>query len=123
MSVSRLCVVNVVSEVDRVSRGRQRRHRTWCQKSRHSQSAPSIQGARGRFVSIYYDARPQTMRGVMSILRLDESVLRNTHLKVRNPLWDVNIQNEKKNPYIQRVMRQYQNEESRQQQQDKTKTI
>ena len=30
--------------------------------------------------------------------------MRNTHLKVRNKLWYVNVAREEKNPYIQQVM-------------------
>jgi len=58
----------------------------------------------GRFVSMFYDASPQIMRDVESILRLNEEVLRDTHLKARNKLWYVNIAREDKNPYIQRVL-------------------
>jgi hypothetical protein len=41
---------------------------------------------------------------VDTILKLDEQVLRNTHLKVRNKMWYVNIAREDKNPYIQQVL-------------------
>jgi ribosomal protein S6 len=40
----------------------------------------------GRFISIYYDANPATMRGVEQILKLDEEILRNTHLRARSVL-------------------------------------
>mmetsp|Transcript_10655 Transcript_10655/g.13485 ORF Transcript_10655/g.13485 Transcript_10655/m.13485 type:complete len:88 (-) Transcript_10655:293-556(-) len=56
------------------------------------------------FFSIYYDANPKIQKEVDSILKMDEQVLRNTHLKVRNKLWYVNIAKEDKNPYIQKVM-------------------
>lgn len=60
---------------------------------------------RGRFLSVYYDSSPQTMRDVTDAVNLQSDfVLRQTHLKVRNKIWDVNIVNEKKNPYIQRVL-------------------
>merc|ERR1712071_262333 len=59
---------------------------------------------RGRFVSIYYDSSPKTMQEVMGLLRMDDEVLRHTHLKVRNKMWDVNIDKVENNPYIQRVL-------------------
>ena len=58
---------------------------------------------KGRFFSIFYDSSPGTQKQVTSILKMDEQVLRNTHLKVRNKLWYVNIAREEKNPYIQQV--------------------
>ena len=59
---------------------------------------------KGRFVSVYYDASPAVLREVESVLRLNEEVLRGTHLKARNKLWYVNIAREDKNPYIQSVL-------------------
>lgn len=59
---------------------------------------------KGRFFSIYYDSNPIIQKEVDGILKMDEQVLRNTHLKARNKLWYVNIAREDKNPYIQRVM-------------------
>ena len=59
---------------------------------------------KGRFFSIYYDSNPNVQKEVDSILKMDELVLRNTHLKVRNKLWYVNIAKEEKNPYIQKVL-------------------
>lgn len=59
---------------------------------------------KGRFFSIYYDSNPLTQKEVDGILKMDEQVLRNTHLKARNKLWYVNIAREDKNPYIRRVM-------------------
>lgn len=59
---------------------------------------------RGRFVSLFYDASPNTMRQVENILNLNEEVLRNTHLKATNKFMDVNNLNEDRNPYIQEVL-------------------
>eukprot|EP01083_Nonionella_stella_P191887 709844_1 len=59
---------------------------------------------KGRFFSIYYDSNPMIQKEVDTILKLDEQVLRNTHLKVRNKMWYVNIAREDKNPYIQQVL-------------------
>lgn len=59
---------------------------------------------KGRFFSIYYDSNPVTQKEVDGILKMDEQVLRNTHLKARNKLWYVNIAREEKNPYIQKVI-------------------
>lgn len=59
---------------------------------------------KGRFISMYYDSNPKTMREVEGILRQsNDIVLRQTHLKVRNKMWYVNIVNENKNPYIKMV--------------------
>lgn len=69
---------------------------------------PDTQGNRyykkGRFISIYYDASPLTMRQVEASISLDEVVLRQTHLRTRSKLDYVNIKNEDKNPYIRKVM-------------------
>lgn len=59
---------------------------------------------KGRFVSIYYDASPAVMRQVEQSIRMNDEVLRNTHLKARNKMWYVNIAREDKNPYIQKVL-------------------
>ena len=59
---------------------------------------------KGRFFSMYYDSNPTVQKEVESILKMNELVLRNTHLKVRNKLWYVNIAKEEKNPYIQKVL-------------------
>ena len=71
---------------------------------------PDTQGNRyyrkGRFISIYYDASPQTMRQVESVISMNEVVLRQTHLKARSKLDYVNIENEDKNPYIRKVMQE-----------------
>ena len=44
------------------------------------------------------------MRQVENILNLNEEVLRNTHLKATNKFMDVNNLNEDRNPYIQEVL-------------------
>lgn len=71
---------------------------------------PDTQGNRyykkGRFLSIYYDASPLTMRQVESLINMDDAVLRQTHLKARSKLDYINIQNEDKNPYIRKVLQQ-----------------
>ena len=68
---------------------------------------PDRQGNRyyekGRFISIYYDSNPGTMRLVEQMLKMDEEVLRNTHLKARSILDFVNISREERNPFIQKV--------------------
>jgi len=73
-------------------------------KAKHMDQDGNRYFKKGRFVSIYYDSNPVIMREVEGILNLNEDVLRKTHLKVPNKLWYINIQNEKKNPYIQRVI-------------------
>jgi len=73
-------------------------------KAKHPDREGNRYYENGRFVSIYYDCNPRTMRDIESILSKNEEVLRQTHLKVRNKLWDVNIDKEDKNPYIQRVL-------------------
>ena len=60
---------------------------------------------KGRFISVYYDASPTVLKEVDTFLKLEEQVLRNTHLKARNKMWYVNIAREDKNPYIQKVLR------------------
>ena len=71
---------------------------------------PDTQGNRyykkGRFISIYYDASPGTMRQVESVITLDDTVLRQTHLKARSKLDYVNNPNERKNPYIQEILQE-----------------
>jgi hypothetical protein len=46
------------------------------------------------------------MKSVDQILLMDEDVLRNTHLRARSILDFVNIMKEKKNPYIQEVLKE-----------------
>jgi ribosomal protein S6 len=76
---------------------------------------------KGRFLSIYYDANPTTMRMVEQVLTMDEEVLRNTHLKARSILDQVNIQREERNPFI-RLVEQNQRKAQKQQQQQKEKS-
>jgi ribosomal protein S6 len=70
---------------------------------------PDKQGNRyffqGRFISVYYDANPSTMRLVEQVLKMDEEVLRNTHLKARSTLDFVNLRPDR-NPYVKRAMAQ-----------------
>ena len=67
---------------------------------------PDKEGSRyykkGRFISVFYDSNPVIQKEVDGLLKLDEQVLRNTHLKARDNLMYVNIAKESKNPYIQR---------------------
>ena len=65
---------------------------------------------RGRFLSIYYDSNPATMRQVETTLTMNEDVLRNTHLKARSVLDYVNIEKEERNPYLRRVKQEEQKE-------------
>lgn len=58
---------------------------------------------KGRFISVYYDSSPAAMRQVEQVLKMDEEVLRNTHLKARSILDFVNISREERNPYVQEV--------------------
>eukprot|EP00586_Coscinodiscus_wailesii_P013829 CAMPEP_0172495882 /NCGR_PEP_ID=MMETSP1066-20121228/79511_1 /TAXON_ID=671091 /ORGANISM="Coscinodiscus wailesii, Strain CCMP2513" /LENGTH=63 /DNA_ID=CAMNT_0013267881 /DNA_START=350 /DNA_END=541 /DNA_ORIENTATION=- len=51
------------------------------------------------------------MREVEGIIRINEDILRQTHLLVRNKCWYVNIDKESKNPYIQRVIAMEEEEE------------
>ena len=57
-----------------------------------------------RFISVFYDASPATMRQVEGILNLNEEILRNTHLKARNKFNDINNVRENKNPYVQEIL-------------------
>lgn len=65
---------------------------------------------KGRFISIYYDSNPTTMRQVEQILTMDEDVLRNTHLKARSLMDFVNIGREERNPFIKEVLKDLQKE-------------
>jgi predicted nucleic acid-binding Zn-ribbon protein len=69
---------------------------------------PDTQGNRyykkGRFISVYYDASPATMKQVQNLITMDDTVLRQTHLKARSVLDYINNPHEKKNPYIRRVL-------------------
>jgi len=73
-------------------------------KAKHPDREGNRYYDKGRFFSIYYDSNPKTMQNVERVLSKHEEVLRQTHLKVRNKLWYVNIDKEDKNPYIQRVI-------------------
>jgi ribosomal protein S6 len=72
---------------------------------------------KGRFLSIYYDANPATMRLVEQVLTMDEYVLRNTHLKARSILDQVNTEREDRNPFIKLAEQQKQRNQKQQQQQ------
>jgi ribosomal protein S6 len=61
--------------------------------------------SKGRFISIYYDSNPATMKQVEQALTLQEEVLRKTHLKARSILDFVNVSREERNPYIREVKR------------------
>ena len=61
---------------------------------------------KGRFISVFYDANPNTMRQVEGILNLDEEILRNTHLRTRCKFDDINNIRENKNPYVQEILRE-----------------
>ena len=74
---------------------------------------------RGRFISMFYDSSPHTMREVEAILNLNEEVLRNTHLKASNKFDEVNNIWETKNPYVMGVMREMEDEERQKQEGEK----
>ena len=61
---------------------------------------------KGRFISLYYDASPAALKEVEKALNLNDQVLRKTHLKARSKVDWINMQDPKKNPYIQRILRQ-----------------
>ena len=61
---------------------------------------------KGRFISVFYDASPSTMRQVEGILNLDEQILRNTHLRAKCKFDDVNNVREGKNGYVQEILRE-----------------
>jgi ribosomal protein S6 len=61
---------------------------------------------KGRFVSIYYDSNPTTMRQVEQLLTLNEDVLRHTHLKTRSIMDFVNVEQEHKNPFVKQALRE-----------------
>jgi|UPI000581A5F7 ribosomal protein S6 len=72
-------------------------------QARYADSQGNRYYQKGRFISIYYDSNPTTMRQVEQTLSMDENVLRNTHLKARSVLDYVNIAREERNPYIKKV--------------------
>eukprot|EP00584_Thalassiosira_punctigera_P001276 CAMPEP_0172525826 /NCGR_PEP_ID=MMETSP1067-20121228/847_1 /TAXON_ID=265564 ORGANISM="Thalassiosira punctigera, Strain Tpunct2005C2" /NCGR_SAMPLE_ID=MMETSP1067 /ASSEMBLY_ACC=CAM_ASM_000444 /LENGTH=128 /DNA_ID=CAMNT_0013309197 /DNA_START=117 /DNA_END=503 /DNA_ORIENTATION=- len=59
---------------------------------------------KGRFISVFYDASPNTMRQVGGILNLNEEILRNTHLRATNKFNDVNNSRESKNSYVREIL-------------------
>ena len=59
----------------------------------------------GRFISVYYDANPATLKQVESILNMNDQVLRVNHLKSRSKLDWINHRHDK-NPYVQQVLKQ-----------------
>ena len=59
----------------------------------------------GRFISMYYDANPATLKQVETVLNMNDQVLRVTHLKSRSKLDWINHKHDK-NPYVQRVLKQ-----------------
>jgi ribosomal protein S6 len=61
---------------------------------------------KGRYISVYYDANPATLKEIDKILSMDDQVLRNTHLKARSKLDWIAMQRPEKNPYVQQVWRQ-----------------
>ncbi|KAG7352203.1 ribosomal protein S6 [Nitzschia inconspicua] len=61
---------------------------------------------KGRFISIYYDANPGTLKQVENIISLNDQVLRVTHLKARSKLDFITMERQDKNPYIQRILKQ-----------------
>ena len=69
---------------------------------------PDKEGVRyyekGRFISVYYDASPTAMKEVETVISRNNVVLRSTHIKARNKLWEVNIAREDKNRWIQKVL-------------------
>lgn len=59
----------------------------------------------GRFISVYYDANPTTLKQVENLLNMNDQVLRVTHLKSRSKLDWINYKHDK-NPYVQKVLEQ-----------------
>ena len=69
---------------------------------------------KGRYISVYYDANPGTLKDVEKLLDINDSiVLRTNHLKVRSKLDWITMERPDKNPYMQKVLRQ---QEQKQQQ-------
>jgi ribosomal protein S6 len=58
---------------------------------------------KGRYISLYYDASPNTIKDVEKILSMNDQVLRNSHLKARSKLDYISIQKEDKNPYVKSI--------------------
>merc|ERR1712194_537942 len=80
-------------------------------KAKYSDQEGNRYFERGRFISVFYDANPHVMREVEGILTLNDEILRNTHLKATNKFMDVNNLNEKKNPYLQELVKEMEAEE------------
>merc|ERR1712232_462026 len=59
--------------------------------------------AHGRFISLYYDCSPYTMKKTENVLYLDETVIRFTNLNARSNLDYINVTKEEYNPYIAKV--------------------
>lgn len=72
-------------------------------KARYADKEGNRYYRKGRFISVYYDSNPATMKQVEQVLKLEEDVLRNTHLRARSILDYVNITHEGKNPYLKKV--------------------
>ena len=58
---------------------------------------------KGRYISLYYDASPNTIKDVEKILSMNDQVLRQSHLKARSKLDYISIQKEDKNPYVRSI--------------------
>ena len=65
---------------------------------------------KGRIISLYYDASPQTMQQVEKLLSLNDQILRQAHLKARSKLDFITMQRPEKNPYVQKVLRREEQE-------------
>mmetsp|Transcript_135878 Transcript_135878/g.202082 ORF Transcript_135878/g.202082 Transcript_135878/m.202082 type:complete len:162 (-) Transcript_135878:108-593(-) len=62
---------------------------------------------KGRYVSIYYDANPGSLKEVEKILDLNDSiVLRQSHLKVRSKLDWIAMERIDKSPYMEQVLKE-----------------
>jgi ribosomal protein S6 len=62
---------------------------------------------KGRYISVYYDANPGSLKDVEKILDLsDNIVLRQTHLKVRSKLDWISMERIDKSPYMEQVLKQ-----------------
>jgi ribosomal protein S6 len=70
--------------------------------------------SKGRFFSIYYDSNPGVMKQVEQLLKMEEDILRITHVKARSVFDYVNMSREERNPYVQKVKRMQAREEQQQ---------
>ena len=59
-----------------------------------------------RFVSVYFDCNPATRLATEQVVRLDEHVLRQTHLRARCPFEKMNELKSKKNPWLKIIHEQ-----------------